>query len=71
MVKENLPEGMAYEWTDLTYQEKLMSNSALLCLAVFFAFLILAAQYNSWSLPFAVLLIAPMALLSAIGGIWI
>ena len=58
IVKENLHEGMAYEWTDLT-------------LAVFFAFLILAAQYNSWSLPFAVLLIAPMALLSAIGGIWI
>ncbi len=64
---------MAYEWTDLTYQEKLAGNSALYIfpLAVFFAFLIPAAQYNSWSLPFAVLLIAPMALLSAIGGVWI
>ncbi len=73
IVKESLPEGMAYEWTDLTYQEKLAGNSALYIfpLAVFFAFLILAAQYNSWSLPFAVLLIAPMALLSAIGGVWI
>ena len=73
IVKESLPEGMAYEWTDLTYQEKLAGNSALYIfpLAVFFAFLILAAQYNSWSLPFAGLLIAPMALFSAIGGVWI
>ncbi|MDD9341356.1 MAG: efflux RND transporter permease subunit [Providencia heimbachae] len=70
---ETLPEGMAYEWTDLTYQEQLAGNSALYIfpLAVLFAFLILAAQYNSWSLPFSVLLIAPMALLSAIAGVWL
>ena len=63
---------MAYEWTDLTYQEKAAGNTALIVfpLSVLLAFLILAAQYNSWSLPFAVLLIAPMALLSAIGGVW-
>ena len=73
IVKETLPPGMAYEWTDLTYQEKAAGNTAMIVfpLSVLLAFLILAAQYNSWSLPFAVLLIAPMALLSAIGGVWI
>ncbi|WP_338615379.1 efflux RND transporter permease subunit [Pigmentiphaga sp. CHJ604] len=73
IVRETLPEGMAYEWTDLVYQEKQAGNSALYIfpLAVLLAFLILAAQYNSWSLPFAVLLIAPMALLSAIAGVWL
>lgn len=73
IVRETLPDGMAYEWTDLTYQEKQAGNSALYIfpLAVLLAFLILAAQYNSWSLPFAVLLIAPMALLSAIAGVWL
>ncbi|EQC3036916.1 efflux RND transporter permease subunit [Vibrio cholerae] len=73
IVSEMLPEGMTFEWTDLTYQEKQAGNSALYIfpLAVFLAFLILAAQYNSWSLPFAVLLIAPMALLSAIAGVWL
>lgn len=73
ILQETLPEGMTYEWTDLTYQEQLSGNSALYIfpLAVLFAFLILAAQYNSWSLPFSVLLIAPMALLSAITGVWL
>lgn len=73
ILQETLPEGMTYEWTDLTYQEQLSGNSALYIfpLAVLFAFLILAAQYNSWSLPFSVLLIAPMALLSAIAGVWL
>ncbi len=72
-VRETLPAGMVYEWTDLTFQEKQAGNSVLFIfpLAVLLAFLILAAQYNSWSLPFAVLLIAPMALLSAIAGVWI
>ena len=73
IVRETLPEGMTHAWTDLVYQEKQAGNSALYIfpLAVLLAFLILAAQYNSWSLPFAVLLIAPMALLSAIGGVWL
>lgn len=71
IVKETLPQGMTYEWTDLTYQEKMAGNTALYIfpLTVILAFLILAAQYNSWSMPFAVLLIAPMALLSAIVGV--
>ncbi|MCA0279367.1 MAG: efflux RND transporter permease subunit [Proteobacteria bacterium] len=73
IMAETLPAGMAYEWTDLTFQEKQAGNSAMIVfpLAVLLAFLILAAQYNSWSLPFAVLLIAPLALLSAISGVWL
>ncbi|MEO5324976.1 efflux RND transporter permease subunit [Mesorhizobium sp. CC13] len=73
IMRETLPAGMAFEWTDLTYQEKAAGNTAMIVfpLAVLLAFLILAAQYNSWSLPFAVLLIAPLALLSAIVGVWL
>jgi len=73
ILEETLPPGMTYEWTDLTFQEKQGGNTAMLVfpLAVLLAFLILAAQYNSWSLPLAVLLIAPMALLSAIVGVWL
>ncbi len=73
ILEETLPPGMTYEWTDLTFQEKQGGNTAMFVfpLAVLLAFLILAAQYNSWSLPLAVLLIAPMALLSAIVGVWL
>ena len=73
IVKETLPQGMTYAWTDLTFQEKMAGNTALYIfpLTAVLAFLILAAQYNSWSMPFAVLLIAPMALLSAIVGVWL
>lgn len=69
---ETLPPGMTFEWTELAYQEKQAGNTAMYIfpLSVLLAFLILAAQYNSWSLPFAVLMIAPMALLSAIAGVW-
>ncbi len=73
IASETLPPGMAFEWTELAYQEKQAGNTAMYVfpLSVLLAFLILAAQYNSWSLPFAVLLIAPMALLSAITGVWL
>jgi gold/copper resistance efflux pump len=72
IASETLPPGMAFEWTELAYQEKQAGNTAMYVfpLSVLLAFLILAAQYNCWSLPFAVLLIAPMALLSAIVGVW-
>ena len=72
-MSESLPDGMTYEWTDLKFQEKRVGNTSIyiFALAVLLAFLFLAAQYNSWSLPFAVLLIAPMALLSAIAGVWL
>ena len=64
---------MTFEWTDLTYQQKLAGNSALFIfpLCVLLAYLILAAQYNSWLLPLAVPLIVPMCLLSAIAGVWL
>lgn len=73
LAKEVLPEGMSFEWTDLTYQQKLAGDSALFIfpLCVLLAYLILAAQYNSWLLPLAVLMIVPMCLLSAIIGVWL
>ncbi|NWB93145.1 efflux RND transporter permease subunit [Pseudomonas agarici] len=71
LLKEELPNGMIYEWTDLTYQQILSGNTALLVfpLCVLLAFLVLAALYESWSLPLAVILIVPMTLLSAIAGV--
>ncbi|WNW10327.1 efflux RND transporter permease subunit [Pseudomonas sp. DTU_2021_1001937_2_SI_NGA_ILE_001] len=71
LLKEELPNGMTYEWTDLTYQQILAGNTALFVfpLCVLLAFLVLAAQYESWSLPLAVILIVPMTLLSAIAGV--
>ena len=73
LAKEVLPEGMSFEWTDLTYQQKLAGDSALFIfpLCGLLAYLILAAQYNSWLLPLSVLLIVPMCLLSAILGVWL
>ncbi|MCK8502643.1 efflux RND transporter permease subunit [Myxococcus fulvus] len=73
LAAETLPAGMSFEWTDLTYQEKLAGKEGLFVfpLAILLAFLILAAQYNSWSLPLAVLLTVPLALLSAIAGVWL
>lgn len=71
LLKDELPNGMVYEWTDLTYQQILSGNTALFVfpLCVLLAFLVLAAQYESWSLPLAVILIVPMTLLSAIVGV--
>jgi multidrug efflux pump len=72
-VKETLPRGMTFEWTELTYQEILAGNTALLIfpLCVLLVFMVLAAQYESLVLPLAVILIVPMCLLSAIFGVWI
>ena len=68
---EVLPRGITYEWTDLTYQEILSGNTALIVfpLCVLLVFLVLAAQYESFTLPLAVILIVPMCLLCAITGI--
>ncbi|WP_418316913.1 efflux RND transporter permease subunit [Piscinibacter sakaiensis] len=70
---ETLPKGVAWEWTELTYQEQLAGDSGWLVfpLAVLLVFLVLAALYESWTLPLAVILIVPMALLSAITGVWL
>ncbi len=73
LLAENLPKGMSYEWTDLTYQQILAGNTALLVfpLCVLLVFLVLAAQYESLFLPLAIILIVPMCLLSAITGVWL
>lgn len=69
----SLPNTMGFEWTDLAYQRILAGNTAVLIfpLCVVLAFLMLAALYESWSLPLAVILIVPMGLLSAITGVWL
>lgn len=73
LAKEILPEGYGIEWTDLTYQQIIAGNTIVLVfpLCVVFAFLVLAAQYESWGLPLAVILIVPMCLLSAMSGVWL
>ncbi len=73
LAKETLPNGIRLEWTDLTYQQLLAGNTAAFVfpLCVLLAFLVLAAQYESWSLPLAVILIVPMCLLCAITGVWL
>lgn len=73
LAEEHLPPGFDIEWTDLTYQQILAGNSIVYIfpLCVLFVFLVLSAQYESWLLPLAVILIVPMCLLSAIGGVWL
>ncbi len=73
ILKKNLPKGMTFEWTELTYQKILAGNTALYVfpLCVLLVFLVLSAQYESLSLPLAVILIVPMCLLCAIFGVWI
>jgi len=73
LAAEVLPNGIGYEWTDLSYQQRLSGNTAVFVfpLCVLLAFLVLAAQYESWSLPLAVILIVPMCLLCAITGVWL
>ena len=70
---ETLPKGAAFEWTDLTYQQILAGNTALLVfpLCVLLVFLVLSAQYESLFLPLAIILIVPMCLFSAITGVWL
>ncbi len=73
LARETLPAGVAFEWTDLSYQEVLSRGSSTLIfpLCVLLAFLVLAAQYESWTLPLAVILIVPMCVVSAIAGLWL
>jgi multidrug efflux pump len=73
LAAEILPRGFAIEWTNLTYQEVTQGSSAILVfpLCVLLVFLVLAGLYESWSLPLAIILIVPLCLLSAIGGVWL
>lgn len=73
ILEETLPQGMDFEWTELTYQQILAGNTAIFIfpLCILLVFLVLAAQYESLTLPLAVILIVPMAILSAILGIFL
>jgi multidrug efflux pump len=68
-----LPPGIKLEWTDLSYQQVTQSNAAAVVfpLAVMLAFLVLAALYESWTLPLAVILIVPVCMCSALLGVWL
>ena len=68
-----LPNGMNIEWTDLSYQQATQGNTAFIVfpVAVLLAFLVLAALYESWTLPLAVILIVPITMLSALVGVWL
>ncbi|MEO0410264.1 MAG: multidrug efflux RND transporter permease subunit [Pseudomonadota bacterium] len=73
LADEILPQGFDFEWTELAYQQSQQGNTAVFvfALSVLFVFLVLAANYESWAIPLAVILIVPMCLLSAISGIWL
>jgi multidrug efflux pump len=73
LAKENLPSQFGFEWTELTLQQILAGNSSVYIfpLCVLFVFLVLAAQYESWSLPLAIILIVPMCLFAAISGVFL
>ena len=71
LADETLPSGFSYDWTDLSYQQVTGGSSGLYVfpICVLFVYLVLAAQYGSWTLPFAVILIVPMCLLAATLGV--
>jgi len=73
LARENLPAGMHFEWTDMAYQQQIAGGSGdfAFVLGVLFVFIFLAALYESWTLPLAVILIVPMTLLSALFGVWL
>jgi HAE1 family hydrophobic/amphiphilic exporter-1 len=73
MAKDKLPQSMGYAWTGMSYQEKKMGNQAyfIFALAVLLVYLVLAAQYESWSTPAAVILVVPLALLGTLVALWL
>jgi hydrophobe/amphiphile efflux-1 (HAE1) family protein len=73
LAQEKLPQGVKFEWTDLSFQEARVGRTGyyIFVLSVVFVFLALAAQYESWALPLAILLIVPMCLFSAAFGVWL
>lgn len=73
ILDETLPAGMAFEWTELTYQQILAGDTTLFVipLVLFLVFLVLAAQYESLTLPLSIILIVPMSMLSALIGVWL
>ena len=73
LANTELPQGIGYEWTDLSLQQQMTGNNAVFVfvLGTVFVYLVLAAQYESWTMPLAVVLIVPMCLFSAVGGLWL
>jgi multidrug efflux pump len=73
LAKATLPQGVEFEWTDLTYQKILAGNTAYVIfpLCILLVFLVLAALYESFRLPLAIILVVPLCLLFAIGGVWL
>jgi multidrug efflux pump len=73
VLRQQLPTGMSFEWTELAYQELLSGNTMLLIfpLCVLLVYMVLAALYESWTLPLSVILIVPMVLCSALAGVWL
>ncbi|HEY7423897.1 MAG TPA: efflux RND transporter permease subunit [Gemmataceae bacterium] len=71
IARKELPHSMDFEWTELTYMQLQAGSTAMyvFALAVVFVFLVLAAQYESWKLPLAVILVVPMCLLSSVVGV--
>jgi multidrug efflux pump subunit AcrB len=67
----NLPQGIGYEWTEIAFQERATGNTAIyvFALGVLFVFLVLAAQYESWALPLAIILVVPTGVLAALAGV--
>ncbi|CDZ72741.1 Hydrophobe/amphiphile efflux-1 (HAE1) family transporter [Neorhizobium galegae bv. orientalis] len=73
ILDETLPSGIEFEWTDLTYQQILAGNSSIVVfpLALLLVYLVLAAQYESLTLPIAIIMIVPMGVLAALTGVWL
>jgi HAE1 family hydrophobic/amphiphilic exporter-1 len=73
VLETTLPASMGYQWSNMSYQEKAAEgkSASVFAMALLFVFLILAAQYESWKLPFSVLLGTPWAVLGAMLGLWL
>ena len=71
LAEQNLPQSMAFEWTEMAFLEQQAGNTAMILFgfSVVMVFLVLAAQYESWSLPLAIILVVPLCLLSAVAGV--
>jgi multidrug efflux pump len=73
LAAQELPASMAFEWTEITYIEQISGNTGMIVFAVsvLFVFLVLAALYESWSLPLAVILVVPMCVLGSVAAVWL
>ena len=73
LAEQQLPDRMSYEWTELTFMEKMARNTGaqVFGLSVMFVFLILAALYESWALPLAVILVVPVCVACSLGAVWL